>query len=235
VTNKLGKITFLAIAIVFLVGANGCLPSSDTSTTDQTNTSQLTNGGSDSTYQQNQQVLSGDNLLTIDPNTLSTEIAQGKELADTKAKEWQNNAKLVAVQIEVPASLKKTSVSTRYIFNSLGVSTYYWTIALTATNENYVRALIPKEDYLASDLKVILEDFWKINYAQALQATEENGGSTWRETHNLGGATLVLSRGQPNSWLYWQIEYIALNTNGERSPVDNFKLRINAYTGEVAE
>jgi len=221
--------------MVFLVGANGCLPSSDTATTDQTSTDQLTTNGPDSTYQQNQQVLSGDNLLTIDPNTLSTEIAQGKDLAETKAKEWQNNAKLVAVQVEIPASLKKTSVSSRYIFNSLGVSAWYWTIALTATNENYVRALIPKEDYIASDLKVVLEDFWQENYAEALQAAEENGGATWRETNNMGGATLVLSRGQPNSWLYWQVEYIALDANGERSAVDNFKIRINAYTGEVAE
>ncbi len=228
---RIGQLTLLIVAIVLLTGLSGCLSQQQEQPAEETEP----NGFTDQTTDQTDQTLSGDNLLTTDPNTLTAELNQGLEIATKKAQEWQNGAQIVAVQVEVPASFKKTYVSSRYVFASTNVNEYYWTIALTSGNENYVRAIIPKEDYFSTNLKVILPEFWRLNYVEALQTSEQNGGTVWRQSHNLGGVTLILSRGQPKSWLYWQVEYLAVSEDGERQPTENFKVKFNSYSGEVVE
>ena len=232
---RVGKVLLLGVAVIALTGLFGCGGTDQTPTTEPTEpVPTTTDDDTSQTLDQTDQSISGDNLLTIDPGTLAAEIKEGLELAQNKAEDWQSNAMLVAVQVEIPGSLKKAYLSTRYIFSSTSTSYYYWTIALTSGNENYVRALIPKEDYISTDLKVILSQFWKYNYIEALQIAEQNGGTNWRQTHNLGGVKMVLSRGQPQGWLYWQVEYIAVGPDDERQPTENLKVKFNAYTGEIA-
>jgi len=224
------KLGLLLTAVLLLAGFSGCLQT-NTETANQTTTPE--NNQPSTQTPETGPSLSGENLLTIDPNTQTVEIKEGFDQAQDKAKEWQNSAQLVAIQVEIPGSLKKNYVSTRYFFSSVNVDHYYWTIALTSNNDNYVRALIPKEDYSGIDLKPVVTRYNKYNYIEALQIAEQNGGEAWRQTHNLGGVTLVLSRGQPKGWLYWQIEYLAVDKNGERLPTENFKLKFNSYSGEV--
>lgn len=223
------KILILICSLVILTGLSGCGGSnsqpSEVQTQDQT----------DQTNTDDSQTLSGENLLTIDADTLQPNQDEKLEFAQKKAEEWQNNAQLVAVQVEIPASLKEESISSRYIFSSSSVNYYYWTIAIAADNSSYIRALIPKEDYLSPNLNIILNNFWQINFAEALQIADQNGGSAWRENHTLGQVVLVLSRGQPNNWHYWTVEYVAVNQEGERINQENLKIKISAQTGEIAE
>jgi hypothetical protein len=177
----------------------------------------------------------GENLLTIDADTLDANLREKYDFAKRKATEWQNNASLVAIQVEVPSSLSKDSFTTRYVFSSPSVNYYYWTIGITADSTTYARALIPKEDYLQSDLDQILTNFWNLNFAEALQVTDQNGGSDWRENYKLGQIVLILSRGQPNNYHYWTVEYVAINGDGERVDSDNLKIKLSAETGEVVE
>jgi hypothetical protein len=234
VIYRIGKVLLLGITVTALTGLFGCGGTNQDQTTEPVDQSQTpADDDTSQTIDQTDQAISGDNLLTTDPGTLTADIKEGLELAQNKAKEWQSNAMLTAVQIEIPGSLKKTHLSTRYIFSSTSTSYYYWTIALTSGNENYVRALVPKEDYISTDLKVILPQFWKYNYLEALQIAEQGGGANWRKTHNLGGVKMILSRGQPQGWLYWQVEYIAVGPDDERRPTENLKVKFNAYTGEI--
>jgi len=235
------KIIILAVALILLTGLSGCGGSSPTENSDQTatNTDTPTNNDTtiDQTTDQNPTTdqLTGQNLLTIDGDTVGPNQSEKLDFANKKAQEWQSNAKLVAVQVEIPSSLKKESVSTRYIFSSPSVNYYYWTIAISADNTSYIRALIPKEDYLSANLGVILSQYWKVNYAEALQIADQNGGSTWRENNNLGQITLVLSRGQPNNYHYWNVEYVGIDKDGQRVDSNSFKVKISSYTGLVEE
>jgi len=238
VLRKSYKYILLVLAIVLLTGLSGCSggDSNDQTTTDTTNqeeANQEEESQEETGFSNNAQT--GENLLTIDGDTVEPNQNEKLDFANKKSQQWQSNAKLVAVQVEIPSSLRKDSVSTRYIYSSPSVNYYYWTIAISADNTSYIRALIPKEDYLSSNLDIILNDFWKTNYAEALQIADENGGSDWRETNALGQVSLVLSRGQPNNYHYWNIEYVAIDEDGQRVDSKSYKVKISSYSGEIVE
>lgn len=234
------KILLVAIALFLLLGLSGCgesgnTPNQEQAVTDQPETETTDQDQISDEEQSATDAQTGSNLLTIEADTIEALQSEKLNFANKKANDWQSNSKLVAVQVEVPSSLRKENVSTRYIYSSPSVNYYYWTIAISADNTSYIRALIPKEDYLNSNLDIILNDFWKFNYVQALQIADENGGSDWRETNNLGQVTMVLSRGQPNNYHYWNIEYVAVDEDGQRIDSNNFKLKISSYSGEIVE
>lgn len=241
--RKIYIIVIIGISLVFLTGLSGCgnnqTPDDQTQTEEQPEVTQEQDDddpnqdGSEETPTDDGE--SGENLLTIEADTVDSAQKEKLAFSKKKATEWQSNSKLVAVQTEIPSSLKEDAVSTRYIYTSPAVNYYYWTIAISADNVSYIRALIPKEDYLSSDLDIIVDDFWKINYVEALQIADSNGGSDWREDNNLGQITLVLSRGQPNNHHYWNVEYVAVDQDGQRVESNNFKLKISSYDGQIVE
>ncbi len=239
--KKSYKYILLVLAIVLLTGLSGCSGGDSeqaTDSTDQTNQQDSTqdqNTDQDSDQETETEAQTGENLLTIDGDTVEPNQREKLDFANKKSQQWQSNAKLVAVQVEIPSSLREDSVSTRYIYSSPSVNYYYWTIAISADNTSYIRALIPKEDYLSSNLDIILNDFWKINYAEALQIADENGGSDWREANALGQVSLVLSRGQPNNYHYWNVEYVAVDQDGQRVDSQSYKVKISSYSGEIVE
>ncbi len=237
--KRLIKILVIIGLTVSLTGLIGCSLLGGDDSSDETNqqdqqTEEATQENEE-TDQSSQPTTQGENLLTIDPGTVAPELKESLEFAQKKAEDWQNNAKLTAVQIEVPASLKKEFTSTRYVYSSPASPYYYWTIAISSNNQNYIRALIPKEDYISMDLRVILSQYWKLNYVEALQMSDQNGGETWRAENRLGKIKMTLNHGQPSGYLYWNIEYAAIDENGQRSPESDLKMKINAYTGEIAD
>lgn len=238
--KKSYKIILLVLALVFLTGLTGCGNNQTVDEEPETEQDLIEEQTEDDliqeeTDQSSENILGGENLLTIDADTIGPNQNEKLAFSRKKATEWQSNSKMVAVQIEVPSSLKQDAVSSRYIYSSPSVNYYYWTIAISADNTSYIRALIPKEDYLSSDLDIIVDDFWKLSYVQALQIADNNGGSSWREANNLGQVTLVLSRGQPNNHHYWNVEYIAVDQDGQRVDSNNFKLKISSYDGQIVE
>lgn len=235
--KRLLKIILIAGLTVSLTGLVGCsLFGSQDETSDQDQQQQQEETSQEEPEQVDQtSETQGENLLTIDPGTVAPELKESLEFAQRKAEGWQSNAKLTAVQVEIPASLKKEFASLRYVYSSPASPYYYWTIAISSDNQNYVRALIPKEDYISMDLRVVLSQYWKLNYVEALQLADQNGGETWRKENKLGKIKMTLNHGQPSGYLYWNIEYSAINDQGQRTPEKDLKIKINAYTGEITE
>lgn len=163
-------------------------------------------------------------LATIDPAKVADQIASQLQIADSKAIETDKKSLLSAVEVRLSKDITVGTGTTVYGYSSVSDKSNNWTITFSNDSNTFVRARIPKEDYFGV-LTAINRDYWKLNYAQALQIAEKNGGLDFREINEITGIGLVLKTGDPNGWLYWFVTY---ETDG------NFKqFQIDANTGKL--
>lgn len=166
------------------------------------------------------------NLTNLDPTDFDSLIKKEYALATEKAEAQSPTNKLTGIQIKIDANMDPESVETTYIFNSAINESNNWVITISGQNQNYVRALIPKEDFFgAADM--MNTKLWKYNFVTALQLAEKNGGSTWREQNTLLGVTLTLKHTGANNWLLWTVTYA-----GEK---ENYSIQLDANSGKKIE
>lgn len=169
---------------------------------------------------------SSSDLTGLDPNSLNESINKNLSLAQTRAQgDWQSDAALSYTTYKISASLKPEEVTETYVFGSINDPGHWWTFSALHGSDKFVRALIPKDDYLGADIKPLKIQFWKTNFAKAFQAAEAAGGAEWRQDKTLAAVTVNLLVGAPqDDWLWWTIEYTT--TNGESKT-----FRVNPFTG----
>ena len=165
-------------------------------------------------------------LTNVDPVSYDEPTKKEYALAASKAKEVSSTYQFAALEVDLPGSLALNSGTDRYIFVSDKDKTNNWTIAMALDTGNYIRALIPKDDYMGNP-QVMDTNLWKFNYVTALQLAEKNGGKTWRENNSLQSMALILKHTDPNNFLTWSITY-----QGESS---SFFIKIDANSGKVLE
>ena len=165
-------------------------------------------------------------LTNVDPINYDEPVKKEYALASAKAKEVNPNYQLAAVEVDLPASLALNSGNDRYIFVADKDKVNNWVITLSLETGNFIRSLIPKEDYMGNPA-VLDNKLWKFNYVTALQIVEKDGGKTWRENNDLQSVTLILKHTDPNNYLTWSVTY-----QGENSSL--FK-KIDANSGKVLE
>lgn len=163
-------------------------------------------------------------LTNVDPAEYDEPTKKEYAVASTKAVEADSKNALAAMVVELPASLGVSSGNVRYIFTSNLDPTNNWTITFSQETGNYIRAVIPKDDYMGNvpgmDTKL-----WKFNYVTALQIAEKEGGKDWRDNNELKGVTETLKHSDPNNWLTWTVEYQGVNSV--------FSTKIDANSGKV--
>lgn len=164
-------------------------------------------------------------LANIDPSEfdelVKTQYASGRK----KAEEINPNYKLSAIQIILP-SLEINVGDTRYIFSSPTDSQNNFTITFSNTSNNYLRAIIPKDDYLG-DLAIMDTSLWKFNYVTAIQIAEKAGGKEWREKNGLSSVEILLFQDTSLNILKWTVQY----DNGSQ----DFSININASNGKIVQ
>lgn len=165
-------------------------------------------------------------LTNVDSAEYDEPIKNEYATAAAKAKEANPNLLLAAISVEIPATLGLKSANTRYVFVSDKDVINNWTITFASNTGNFIRAIIPKDDYLDNP-SVMDTKLWKFNYVTALQIAEKDGGKTWRESNELRGITITLKHGDPNNWLTWIVNYQGLNSSLTR--------KIDANSGKVVE
>ncbi len=164
-------------------------------------------------------------LANVDPTDFDAAIKEEYALANTKALQANSTNKLAALDIKISADLKPGNSTTSYIYAS-NDDKNNWAITFSQSSGNYLRALIPKEDYLGM-LQVLNTGLWKFNYVTAFQIAEKTGGADWRAGNNLTGLTLTLSHLPPKNWLMWTVQY----QSKDQTLVKN----IDANSGRVIE
>lgn len=166
------------------------------------------------------------NLTNVDATDFDSVVKDELTLANGKAIEINAGEKLAAVEIELPGDLLPSTGSSRYIYTSDSDKSNNWMITIAQASKNYIRALIPKDDYLG-DLQALNTNLWKFNYVTALQIAEKNGGLEWRENNQLSSVKLTLRHTPPKNWLVWTVEYSGKDTK--------FTKVIDANSGQIID
>lgn len=170
-----------------------------------------------------------DNLTNLDPTSVQEQITANYNTAKQKASSWKSDAVLYSASAKITSSLDFEDVIEVYTFGTGSEPSYWWTISISVRSKNYVRAIIPKEDYLGANLVPARTQYWKVNYVQAFQAAETNGGKEWREKQKDSKyqITATLAHGEPKGYLYWLVEYQLLDGSDKKT------IQIDANSGEV--
>jgi len=167
-------------------------------------------------------------LKSVTPSRFDQPIADALTVARGKAKEWQDDAVLHYVSVELPTDLRPTAATQTFVFGSGKDDKNWWTYSQNEATTKSIRALIPKDDYLGSAIVPVNTQYWKMNYVEAFQLADANGGADFRAKHADAKVTLYLSHRQPNAWLWWTIEY--------KTPAsDLLTLLVNPNRGEVID
>lgn len=170
----------------------------------------------------------GSTVATILPTSVDVQLTTNLNRATSAATTWQPDAVLTYVSVEVPASLAPDAGNEVYVFGSPKDATNWWTYSIAEENGKFVRAIIPKEDYLGADVVPINTEYWQMNYVEALQLAEGSGGASFRSAHEGTRVTTFLSQRSPRGWLWWTVEYTAPTG-------DVFTLLVNPFRGEVVD
>lgn len=157
-------------------------------------------------------ILSTTNLTNVDPLSLDDLITTNYNLAKSKAQDWQADSVLVNITIKLPRNLAYKQAAETYVFGSNSNPTNWFSFSISEQSSKYIRAVIPKEDYLGSDIKPINATYWKMNYLKAFQLAETNGGSTFRGANTNTDIVTTLANDEPKGWLWWKIEYKSTDT-----------------------
>lgn len=171
--------------------------------------------------------LPASNLTNVDPTAVDTVVQQNYNLAKVKAQEWKSDAVLVSLSVKLPSDLSVNASDETYVFGSATDTTNWWSFSISEKTSRYIRASIPKEDYLGADVTPINISYWKMNYAKAFQLAEVNGGSAFRAINPSATVTTTLHQTQPRGWLWWDIEY--------KAGTNSLIIKVNPNTGDVVD
>ncbi|MBI4185520.1 hypothetical protein HY524_00535 [Candidatus Berkelbacteria bacterium] len=214
--------SFVALLLVSLT-LSGCSLGKKTS---DTSTSSTTQNQSTSDTQQPSPTGDPNSLTGLLPSSINTKVTTNLNLATNAAHAWQSDAVLTYVSVELPATLAPDSGNEVYVFGSAADNTNWWTYSIAQDTGKFVRALIPREDYLGATLDPVNTNYWNMNYVEALQLAESNGGADFRSKNASTRVTIFLSQRAPRGWLWWTVEYTA--ASGEQ-----LTLLVNPNRGEV--
>lgn len=164
------------------------------------------------------------NITNVDAKDFATELAAELTLATNKAKEYNTNEVLAAVEIKIPGSLVPRSGNTTYIFDQLSDTKNHFTINISQGTPNFIRAIIPIDDYFGK-LTPINQKSWKLSYVDVIKIADKNGGQDWRSSNFLSQLKLTLKNAEPKGWLYWFVHYSSDSTN--------FDVQVDAFSGRV--
>jgi len=164
------------------------------------------------------------NLANLDPTDFDAVVKKEVAVATEKAVAVNPEFKISAIEVEIGQDLLPESTNTRYVFSAPTEKDNNWMITVAQVSRNYIRALIPKSDYLG-EVEPINAGLWKYNYVTALQLAEKAGGLDWREKNELQSLKMTLRHAGAKKWLLWIVEY--KGTSGD------LVIQLDANSGNV--
>lgn len=165
-------------------------------------------------------------LVTAAPGDFDAMIKSQYATSKEKAVLANPKFQLSAIEIQLPPTLEKSAGTSRYIFSSPDDTANNWSIAISNENNEYMRALIPKDDYFGEVIP-INTTLWKFNHVTAMQLAEKNGGESFRKNNNLSSVRITLRHMLSAEILYWVVEY--------KGGSSIFRIQIDASTGNIIE
>ncbi len=216
----------LRIGVLFLVAVSltGCLKqnaATDTDTQTGTDTGNTATDGTSTTP-------TVSDLTSLSPSGFDSELNAHYALAVAAAKAWHADAVVSYVSVTLGTSLAPQTGNEVYVFGSASDLDNWFTYSYAEAKNKSVRAIIPKADYLGDKLTPINVDYWSMNFVQALQLAEQNGGATFRTANPNPQITVYLSNRTPRGWLWWTVQY-------DTAAGQSLSLLINPFLGGVVD
>jgi hypothetical protein len=169
------------------------------------------------------------NLTNVAATSVDDLITSNYNIAKSKAQNWQSDAVLVNITVKLARNLAVNQATETYVFGSAQDGKNWFSFSISEQSSKYIRAVIPKEDYLGTSIKPINSSYWKMNYPKAFQLAEQNGGSTFRTNNTNSDVVTTLSQSEPKGWLWWQVEYKSADTGNK------LVVKINPSDGTVVD
>ncbi len=157
--------------------------------------------------------LDPNSVIAADPITAGQDATKRYNAVISKLTSWplwKQNALFSGLFIAFGPTLEYNSGNEVYVFDSPDDKANHFTISVAQGSGNMLRALIPKDDY-QPDVTPINRDFWKINYVEALQFAETEGGTAYRSQNKVTSVDVNLLRTTPNNFLYYVVTYHTKN------------------------
>lgn len=186
---------------------------------------QISNENSESSSGQSSSE-SSTGIGSIDSEAVEAAAKENFKTASDKALSWHADAVFVYSQVKLPDFTQDSGTET-YVFDSPAAPTIHFVFTVSQKSKRFIRAEIPKEDYLG-DLKAVPLNYWKISYLAALKIAEQNGGGDFRDSNLNWSIEINLKVDDPSSYLYWVVDY---KTEGGNS----LSVKINASSSEVVK
>jgi hypothetical protein len=222
-TNKLYRsgiyATTLMVVAFVLIGAS-CSNKATTPTVSSTPTSTSTTSGTI-------------DLTNVDPTAQNSTILTNASQARLKANEWRNNSQMVYYSVKLPRDLRLNNATESFVFGSSSEPNYWWVYSLAESSGIFLRSLYYKTDYLGNTIQPIPDKYWKSNYIQAFQKAETYQGKAFRDANPNTDVTINLFVTNPNSWLWWNVEYKSTNGKTLKVRVHPSELKIYDDLGNV--
>ena len=166
-----------------------------------------------------------------DPTVIQAQLLRETTEATDFIRLIQPDAVLVLVSSKYINSLSNTfGLSTNYyIYSSVSKPDYYFLVNVPRNNlDPMKRFLMPVQDFeLDFSVLEIPVKYWKVNYAQALQLAEAQGGAAFRSKHKTFEVSVILAR-PAGKYLNWFITYKATDASGAR-----LQIQIDSNSAEV--
>lgn len=176
-----------------------------TSTTPPNQTTSTTPSGTETTST----TTVGDSILTADSNVVAAQskkrFSEAKDRLATWSL-WKSNAQFSGLFMSFDKNLVLDSSNEIYVFDSTDDANHHFTISVSQSSGNSLRALVPKTDYQGALLPIKTE-FWQSNYVDAIQFADKNGGSDFMKANDVTTVDANLLRTAPNDFLYWVVTY----------------------------
>lgn len=166
-----------------------------------------------------------------DPTVIQAQLVRETKEASDFIKLIQPDAVLVLLSTKYINSLSNTfGLSTNYyIYSSPSKPDYYFLVNVPRNGlDPMKRFLMPVQDFeLDFSVLPIPLEYWKVNYAKALQLAEAQGGSNFRSQHKTFDVSVILAR-PAGKYLNWFITYKATDGSGAR-----LQVQVDSNTGTV--
>lgn len=221
VRERIGLIILLTVPLML----TGC--SLKKSSSPGIATSKITSAEKKSQGNQANERSINETYANVDQALVANSVAVNLAKAEEKVKAWHSNAQLYSVSVKLPSNLAVGQATEVYTFGSVDDVYNWWTLNISTKTDKSVRAIIPKEDFLGTNLSPIPRQHWKMNYVEAFQLAEANGGTEFRALHPDSTISVNLAVGQPNNYLWWSVEYDSGNAQSKKILVNPSTKQVN--------
>jgi len=166
-----------------------------------------------------------------DPTVIQAQLVRETKEATDFIRLIQPDAVLVLLSTKYINSLSNTfGLSTNYyIYSSVSKPDYYFLVNVPRNGlDPMKRFLMPVQDFeLDFSVLEIPAEYWKTNYAKALELAEAQGGANFRSQHKTFDVSVILAR-PAGKHLSWFITYKATDGSGAK-----LQVQVDANTAEV--